>query len=81
MEQFSLRKFVCQILVKLRFENAISSKVKPDFGLVYTVISKLSAPHTIPTSHHNASLLVKWAIVVSAGQVLVHFLTFDLWAK
>ena len=35
MEQFSLRKFVCQILVKLRFENAISSKGKPDFGLVY----------------------------------------------
>ena len=23
----------------------------------------LSAPHTIPTSHHNASLLVKWAIL------------------
>ena len=46
MEQFSLRKLVFQILVKLRFENAISSKGNPDFGLVYgyTVISKLEAP-------------------------------------
>ena len=44
------------------FFRRIKDLVQLGWCKVGTVLSPLSAPHTIPTTHDNASLLVKWAI-------------------